>query len=143
MKRSQISTIITAFCLLVCPLARGRLSEASADAIYLNCTFSVQLQSKSVIARNSPVPRPTRQVLPEYPIGMRIQAVSGSVKLRLTIAADGTVDQINVLTAANPTFEAAAKEAVRNWKFSETLENPARAPVEVDYTFEFSIVIPD
>jgi TonB family protein len=116
------------------------LPEASQDAACLGITFSVQLRSTPVLRVNSPIPRPINQPLPDYPIGMRIQGVSGDVKLRLKIAPDGTVESITVVSADYPAFESVAREAVSNWKFSETLENRGRVPVEVDYTFEFRML---
>jgi TonB family protein len=114
--------------------------RATVEADNLSCTFSIQLRSMPVIRVNSPIPRPINQPLPDYPIAMRIHAVTGDVKLRLKIGPDGAVENITVLSADNSVFESVTKAAVNNWRFSETLRNRRRSPVEVDYTFEFRML---
>ena len=143
MQLRGITLVLVASFLLGVVSCKGELSERYVDATYLNCVFSIQLQSVPLKPKNSPLPHPTKQALPDYPIEMRLKGASGVVNFRLKISADGVVDTITVLHATNPMFEAATKEAIRGWKFLPTLENDKPVELERDYAVEFRIVIPD
>jgi protein TonB len=67
-----------------------------------------------------PVPKPvrTRYVAPDYPKAALAEGLSGKVRLRLTVNAEGKVAQAVVLQATPPgVFDAAAIAAVRKWRF--------------------------
>jgi protein TonB len=55
---------------------------------------------------------------PVYPSNMLASGISGSVELRVRVAADGRVTRISTYrTSGYPSFDAAALEAVRRWRF--------------------------
>ena len=68
------------------------------------------------------------QTPPTYPPQARAAGITGSVRLYILIAADGTVKQINV-TSGQALLVPAAIEAVRHWTYQPSLLNSA--PVEV------------
>jgi TonB family protein len=43
------------------------------------------------------------------------------LKLRLTVAADGSVSDVQVLSGVEPAFDAAAVETVRQWRFTPAM----------------------
>lgn len=67
-----------------------------------------------------------------YPESLSGSGRTGRVVLQATIGVDGTVHQVRTLDATSQEFEDAATEAVRQWRFSQTLLNCV--PVEVEMT---------
>jgi len=64
--------------------------------------------------------------------------VEGVVILEAVIAEDGSVRDVRVLRS-NPLLEAAALEAVRQWRFSPTLLNGEPVPVVMTVTVAFRL----
>ncbi len=63
-------------------------------------------------------PRPLRRAPLTYPPTARAKGITGEVTLNLLVEADGRVSEVRVESAQPPGwFEAAAKEAVRRWRF--------------------------
>lgn len=56
---------------------------------------------------------------PAYPIGAARDGIEGTVKLDVTIATDGTVRAVRVLSGP-PVLSSAAVSAVRDWRYAET-----------------------
>jgi TonB family protein len=73
-----------------------------------------------------------RDVRPEYPAALKAAKVGGTVDIEARIGTDGTVRELRADAAANPDLAAAAVNAVRDWRFDETLLNCT--PVEVSMT---------
>jgi protein TonB len=71
-------------------------------------------------------------VRPQYPPHLASAGIGGVVVLDSVIAPDGTMKDVHVVTSVHPDLDAAAVEAVRQWRFSETLLNCV--PVEVSMT---------
>jgi len=69
------------------------------------------------------------RVAPEYPEELRRRAIGGTVRLKITIAADGTVDNTQLL-GGSPALGEAAIAAVAKWKY---------APAAAETTMEVSI----
>lgn len=67
---------------------------------------------------------------PEYPAAMRTSGTSGRVEMKAFIGTDGTVRDVQTIAATNAEFDVAAREAVRQWKFTQTLLNCV--PIEVE-----------
>ncbi len=65
-------------------------------------------------------PRNVHRVEPAFPAGRR-----GSVILEITIARDGSVEDVRTLRADDG-FEAPAVQAVRQWRFEPTVVEPGR-----------------
>jgi protein TonB len=78
-----------------------------------------------------------KRVMPVYPEIAKRSRVSGRVRLMSVIAADGTIQKLQV-TEGHPLLVAAALEAVRQWVYKPTLLNgqpvEVQAPIEVIFT---------
>jgi TonB family protein len=70
----------------------------------------------------------TRRTQPEYPELARNAGITGSVKLAVVIARDGTVQSLQTISG-HPLLIPAALDAVKTWVYQPTLLNGA--PVEV------------
>lgn len=86
------------------------------------------------------IKQPTRisDARPDYPIALYDSKIGGRVVLEGRIGTDGAFRELRVATPAHPDFEAAALEAVRQWRFSQTLLNCV--PVEVSMTVHVNFV---
>ena len=79
-----------------------------------------------------------RRVEPVYP-ALALQArIQGSVKLRVTIAKDGTVQNIMVLSG-HPLLVPAASEAVKQWVYEPTLLNGGPVEIVTEATLPFQL----
>jgi TonB family protein len=58
-----------------------------------------------------------KRVEPEYPAVLRRLSIGGAVRLKVTVRADGTVQETEIL-GGNDGLAAAAQKAVAQWKFS-------------------------
>jgi periplasmic protein TonB len=83
---------------------------------------------------------PTRTVYvpPTYPPIALSARVSGYVILEATIGQDGTVRDLRVLKSI-PLLDEAAKEAVRQWRFTPTLLNGQPVSVLMTVTVQFNL----
>ncbi|HKM81298.1 MAG TPA: energy transducer TonB [Candidatus Acidoferrum sp.] len=90
--------------------------------VLLSCTAS------------APAQETTRKILkrvePQYPSILRKRGIGGVVRLHVTVNADGTVRETEVL-GGNPILADSAQKAVKQWVF---------APGAPDSTMEVSIV---
>lgn len=79
------------------------------------------------------------RVDPIYPTVAREQRIQGTVTLRISIAADGTVHNIEVVSGS-PLLTGAAVDAVRQWRYRPTLLNgkPVQADNEISLVFRLS-----
>ena len=82
-------------------------------------------------------PQPTYSPEPEYPANERKAGHEGTVVLNLIVGTDGVARNITVFRSLSPAFDAAAVEAVKNWKFSPATKNgkpvPVKAAVQVAF----------
>ncbi|HEY4185682.1 MAG TPA: TonB family protein [Polyangia bacterium] len=62
-------------------------------------------------------PEPVFKQEIEYTAAARAEGVEGRLKLRLTIAADGSVTKVDVLESVAPELDAAAVAAAKQWRF--------------------------
>jgi protein TonB len=67
-------------------------------------------------------PRPVKMVPPIYPALASKARVSGTVVLEATLTAQGTVEEIRVITG-HPLLVQAAVECVKQWQYEPTLLN--------------------
>jgi TonB family protein len=71
-------------------------------------------------------------VRPEYPLALRREKIGGTVAIEARIATDGSVKEARPDPSAHPDLARAAVDAVRGWRFDETLLNCV--PIEVSMT---------
>ena len=77
-----------------------------------------------------------KRVNPEYPKKARKQHVEGTVRLDATIAKDGSVQNLEVLSG-DPLLVDAALKAVRQWRYRPTLVDgqPREVSTTIDIIF--------
>jgi protein TonB len=83
-------------------------------------------------------PQKIVDVAPIYPQIARAAHVEGVVILEAVIAEDGSVREVRVLRS-NPLLDAAAMEAVHQWRFTPTLLNGEPVPVVMTVTVGFRL----
>ena len=83
-------------------------------------------------------PQKVADVAPTYPPLARAAGVEGVVILEAVIAEDGSVRDVRVLRS-KPLLDAAAMDAVRQWRFSPTLLNGEPVPVVMTVTVAFRL----
>jgi protein TonB len=80
-----------------------------------------------------------RKVLPVYPAIAKSARISGMVHLMATIAKDGTVARVDVVSG-NPMLARAAVDAVERWVYRPTvIEGTAvevTAPIDLNFTLD-------
>jgi len=76
--------------------------------------------------------KPLKKTLPAYPEVLRKMGISGTVRLKVTIAADGSVKDIEV-HGGGAIFAEAASKAVRQWRYPAGSNNRV---AEVSAEFE-------
>jgi TonB family protein len=76
-------------------------------------------------------------VRPEYPPALRRDKIGGTVDIEARIATDGSVKEARPDPSAHPELARAAVDAVRGWRFEETLLNcvPIEVSMAVKVTF--------
>lgn len=55
--------------------------------------------------------------MPGYPAAARRKGIEGTVTIRVTVAADGTVSETEILTCSHEWFRRAVLSVVREWRF--------------------------
>jgi len=90
------------------------------------------------VGGNIRTPVKTRDVRPVYPPTAQAAGITGMVILETVIGADGDVSDVKVLKSI-PELDAAAMEAVRQWRFEPTFLNGAPVPVIMTVTVNFSL----
>jgi protein TonB len=83
-------------------------------------------------------PQKVHHVAPAYPSIARSARISGTVILDATIAEDGTVQDVRVLRSI-ALLDAAAVDAVRQWRFTPTLLNGVPVRVLMTVTVSFGL----
>ncbi|HZA14346.1 MAG TPA: TonB family protein, partial [Myxococcaceae bacterium] len=72
-----------------------------------------------------------------YPPGALAEGITASVRLRITIAADGSVASAEVAEPSGHGFDEAALDAVRRFRFSPAEVDGVPAPVQIEYVYNF------
>jgi periplasmic protein TonB len=62
-------------------------------------------------------PEPVVKTAIEYTTQARADGVEGRLVLKVTVAADGSVSDVNVVSSVEPSLDAAAVAAVKQWRF--------------------------
>ena len=76
------------------------------------------------------------KVAPVYPDMAKQLKISGAVELAAVVAANGTVEEVRVVSG-NPVLTKPAADALKMWKFTPFLADgkPARALVSIGFDF--------
>lgn len=82
--------------------------------------------------------RLVKRVEPEYPEQARQQKIQGSVVLDVRIAADGTVQDVQVVSGAAPLAQAST-DAVKQWRFKPQVVNGRAVEMETRVTLNFRL----
>jgi len=72
-----------------------------------------------------------KKVEAQYPSVLKRRGIGGTVRLKVTIHADGTVKDVEVL-GGNPALVDAAEKAVRQWRFAPGGESAVIVAVVFD-----------
>lgn len=91
-------------------------------------TFGVRAQNND----NEIVRRAKSKVQPEYPELARKMNITGTVRVQVVVAPNGTVKDAKVV-GGHPVLAGAALEAVRKWRFEPA---PGESTGVVDFKFE-------
>jgi protein TonB len=75
---------------------------------------------------------------PDPPLA-RTARVEGKVILNATIAEDGTIKDLKIITMSNPLLQPGVLETVRTWKYKPTMLN--NEPVEVLTTITINFTL--
>ena len=76
---------------------------------------------------------------PIYPASLKAAGVAGTVTMDAVIGTDGLVRELRNIRGPDPELEAAAADAVRQWRFSTTLLNCEPVEVEMHVTTNFTL----
>jgi TonB family protein len=79
-----------------------------------------------------------RDVRPAYPAALYDAGVEAHLVLDVRIGTDGAVRDVRAVSPAHPDFETAAIDAIRQWRFSQTLLNCV--PIDVSMTVHANFV---
>jgi len=80
-----------------------------------------------------------RKVEPTYPQMAKIARVQGAVVLAALIGKDGTIQNLHVVSTASPLLNAAAMDAVKQWKYKPYILNGEPVEVDTNVTVNFTL----
>ena len=106
-----------------------------ASALFAVVAVVAGAEAVGVQAQNSDneiVRRAKSKVSPVYPDLARKMNITGTVKVQVTVAPNGTVKDAKVV-GGHPVLASAALEAVKKWRFEPA---PAESTGVVDFKFE-------
>ena len=91
------------------------------------------------MAGNIATPVPLSRPPPVYPREALRRGVGGTVRVKATVAPDGSVERMEVAeTSGNRFLDRAAMEAVRRWRFTPAMRNgqpmSAAVVIPIDFT---------
>jgi TonB family protein len=96
-------------------------------------------QAGTPIGGNLRPPRKLYDVKPIYPSSAVAAGTEGTVTLKSRIGSDGTVEEVDVVSAPGSDLANAATDAVRQWLFDPTYLNCVAVPVTMNVTVNFSL----
>lgn len=119
----------------------GVIAFGDSSAIVTEATPPPPLPPRQLVLRPGGKIKPPQKiadVAPAYPPLARAAGVEGIVILEAVIAEDGSVRDVRVLRSV-PLLDAAATEAVRQWRFSPTLLNGEPVAIAMTVTVAFRL----
>ncbi|NRD62079.1 TonB family protein [Corallococcus exiguus] len=126
---------LAAASLLLTPPALAQAPQAGAPP----AEAAPPAQAQPVITKP---PELLQQVEATYPPEALAEGVTASVRLIITIAADGSVSEVLPTEPAGHGFDEAAIAAVRQFRFSPAEVDGVPAPVQVEYIYHFTLNAP-
>jgi protein TonB len=84
-------------------------------------------------------PEPVYKTEIEYTAAARAEGIEGRLVLKLIIAADGSVSDVEVVSSVEPALDAAAVAAVKQWRFKPALANNKPVAVWVAIPLKFNL----
>ncbi|MCB9641434.1 MAG: energy transducer TonB [Myxococcales bacterium] len=133
----QLSAALSGFSFGIPGLAATGLEGASDRLVGQAADASKLVMTEDSV--DTP-PRAVHRVAAAYPARARARNVTGYVKLRLLIGADGSVLEADVVEA-QPTgvFEQAALQAVRQWRFSPAMYKGKAVKLRATQMIQFTL----
>ena len=115
----------------------NRISEDTTSLVSLptNASDRERVSSASITA-------PQQTVDATYPLLGQHTRVQGSVVLQAVVGADGTIEDLRVISGPS-VLTTAAQQAVRQWRFKPYLQNGQPVETKARITVNFSIRISD
>jgi TonB family protein len=84
-------------------------------------------------------PRLISKTEPEYTPEARREKVSGDVALSVQLAADGTVQDVQVVRSLRPDLDQSAVNAVRQWRFQPATKDGSPIPFRISVSVSFRL----
>jgi TonB family protein len=109
-----------------------QLHRSSARFTLFLCLAAVALVAPRHVSSQDAQLKPIKKVVPEYPEALRKLAISGVVRLRVSVDADGNVEDVEI-RGGNAIFSEVAAKAVKQWKYAP---GAAHRSVDVGIAFE-------
>jgi TonB family protein len=119
------------------PAAPAAPRRPAPDKFAAMKTCSETISSTGSMGGNLRQPTKLVDVKPRYPVQLAEAGIGGGVVFEARIGTDGTVVDLQTVSASNPDLELAAGNAVRQWEFTPTLLNcvAIEVPMKVSVTF--------
>jgi protein TonB len=96
-----------------------------------NAAQRVKMSADTTQALQTPVD-------PSYPVLARQMKVQGAVVIQALISADGSIQDLRILSGPS-ILASAAQEAVRQWRFKPYLQNGQQVETQAKITVNFTI----
>ncbi|WP_338870952.1 TonB family protein [Myxococcus stipitatus] len=129
---------------------KARAALAAASMWVATPALAQAPQPEAPAAQAPQAPQPTitkapelvRSVSAQYPEQALAQGLTASVRLIITIGADGAVTDVQPTEPVGNGFDEAAIAAVRQFQFSPAEVDGVPAPVQVEYVYNFTLNTP-
>lgn len=131
------------------PIEEQPIPETVTESVPESPEPPAQMQSANTASEALPAPVPLfqltnlprfmRKINPEYPKSLKLQGITGSVKLSVLIDATGKVRDIEVISSTHSEFAQAAIDAINNSSFQPADINGKPVPTRYKIPFKFSL----
>lgn len=109
-----------------------RIAAALLAAVTIVATFSLP-HAAAQTAQNDEINRRAKtRVQPSYPELARKMSITGTVKIEVTVAPNGTVKEAR-LVGGHPVLASSALDAAKKWRFEPA---PAESTGVIEFKFE-------
>jgi RNA polymerase sigma factor (sigma-70 family) len=99
------------------------------------------IEGKSATSSNLPdrMPQASFRTPPQYPADMRVAGITGTVVVSLVVDSDGMVRDAFPAKSTRPEFEAAAVQAIKQWKFDPGVKGGRFVNTRLELPITFSL----